>query len=271
MKIGLLCCFYNCAKEIPEVLRPWLMLKGHEVSISVSHGMFQEYKDLYYEDNDNDTLETIQRFYKDKKIDYFYNSIQPETEAQVRNHSLEFLLTQNCDVIWLLDGDEYYRLSEIQNIISLVKTNPEIAWFYLNFKNYFGDGSKWVDGFCPSRIFQTQFKDLQLLRMYYDNDVCYSNSKQEVINYKNLPSLIIPKNVAHIRHLSWTNDKGLRKIEYQLRHFGGACSYRWNRSESQIELNEFYYKERGQPVPEVFIDELNSQDIRVEESAIGSD
>lgn len=248
MKIGILGCFYNCNDLIAKVLEPWLFLKGnsnHEFVITGVHTMFNEYSEL----DDEYEIETYESLLK-LNLDFVHSSIIPMDEASARNIPLNYLLNKECDVIWLLDGDEIYTVKEINDIITYIEPyliNSSNAYFSINFKNLFDTKDKFIDGFCPPRIFNNKInKGVSIF--YWDNDIMYKDKTP----YKNLVNLQIPRSVAHVEHHTWlSNETSKKKIQYQLKHFKGICGYKWNEDENKIEINEDHYKQQNLPTPKI--------------------
>ena len=173
----------------------------------------------------------------------------PLTESQARNQCLEYLLHSDVDLIWLLDGDEFYSVDQIREIIYFVekRMTETNSYFSINFKNHVFDGVEWVDGFCPPRIF---FKKIHggIDQFYWDNDITYLDGT----NYKVLNEIKIPRETAHIRHMTWLHENGKEKYEYQVKHFG-QCSYKWNYETEKLEFDLDYYEKHSLPVPELKI------------------
>ena len=115
----------------------------------------------------------------------------------------------------------------------------------------------WTDGFCPPRIFKTE----ELGEFYWDNDISFykKGSKEEVTRQEERVSMIIPKGLAHVRHMTWlSNEKGKKKVEYQNRHFGHngehCCSYAWSHDKNELIFNEAYYKHHNLVLPTIYED-----------------
>ena len=164
---------------------------------------------------------------------------------------MQYLKIKECDLIWLVDGDEFYTIQDIQNIINFVTLNNNSFWYTINFKNYIFDGKQWIDGFCPSRIFKTNFNDLTIDSFYWDNDILYKDLKSNKFNYKDLIKLEVPKDVAHIKHMTWIHENGKNKYEYQMKHFG-YCGYKWNYDESKLEFDKDFYLKIRQELPTIY-------------------
>jgi len=246
MKIGVIGCFYDCAKDLTMVLDPWLQLKKNQgLVLTAVNALFKENSDLGIENNDIETRRAISAV----DIDYRHFSPVPLTEAQARNECLNYLLSTNVDAVWLLDGDEFYTVDQIREIIYFVSerySDPN-AYFSINFKNHVFDGVQWVDGFCPPRIFSTKIRG-GLDQFYWDNDVMYNDGT----NYKMMNEIKVPKEVAHVRHMTWLHENGKAKYEYQVKHFG-HCSYKWNYEEEKLEFDLDFHEKHNIPIPELKI------------------
>ena len=155
----------------------------------------------------------------------------------------------NCDVIWMVDADEFYSLEDIKNIVNFINENPNYCWYSINFKNYIFDGKQWIDGFCPPRIFKSKFDSMVIDSFFWDNDIAYQKNN-EFINYKKLLSLEIPKQIAHIKHMTWLHENGKLKYEYQIKHFG-HCGYKWNYESNELEFNSDFYLKINQELPKI--------------------
>ena len=149
----------------------------------------------------------------------------------------------------MVDGDEFYQINDIQNIINFVKNNPNNYWYSINFKNYVFNGKQWIDGFCPPRIFKVKSDSLNIDQFYWDNDILYKESDKN-ISYKSLSNLEIPREIAHIKHMTWLHSNGKLKYEYQMKHFG-HCGYKWNYELDKLEINQEFYLKTNQEIPKI--------------------
>jgi len=240
MKIGIIYCAYNCKPYIENSLFPFIEAKNKKIinEICAVSIPFLEYYEI---SNKNDgTTESLFNFYKDQLIDNIFTGPTHIQEHQARDLCLQYLKVKDCDIIWMVDGDEFYSISDIESIKRFVESNPDYYWYSINFKNYIFDGKQWIDGFCPPRIFKTKFNSLSIDKFYWDNDILYKNDKEESFNYKNLQNTQIPKEVAHIKHMTWLHSNSKEKYEYQMKHFG-HCGYFWNQDKQEIEFNKEFY------------------------------
>jgi hypothetical protein len=245
-KFGIVFCAYNEEKWARESLAAFVdASKRHDMLISVVSVPFLEYADtqfICYEDN---TVGIMREFLKEGKIQALFDEPRFIQESQARNICLEFLMQRGCSYIFIVDADELYSQSDIDNIIRYVEQRPEVDYFKVDFKNYVFDGNAWITETYFPRIFKTDSAE-GIAGFYWDNDVLYNDGR----TYKQLSCCLIPEAVAFVKHMSWTNDKGERKVAYQMKHFG-LCSYVWNSSINSLEFNQEYYRQRNEPLPQL--------------------
>lgn len=240
MKIGVLFAPYNCAADINRLVEPFL---GEEFVISACNIQF----DVFDTPPDEDTFKALSSH---PAISFIATSPIPLREDAARNMALSYLLEKDVDFIWILDGDEFYTKEQVQGIVKEIRGKHLYEAFYsINFKNYIFDGKSWIDGFCPPRIFSNKIYG-GIDSFYWDNDLSYKNGKP----HSRLLNVIIPKPVAHVKHMTWLHSNGKSKVEYQMKHFNGVCSYIWNEDKKVLEFNPNFYKSRGIKEPEVFND-----------------
>jgi len=258
MKIGLLVCAYGTPEYFNTVLDPWLEYKNlNSLKIAVVHGQFLEHHLNGYKDNDQETQKLIK---EQSSLDFIYlqndyedlNRINIfQTESEIRNKGLNYLISQDCDFIWLLDLDEVYSLDEIKRTVSYIENEAFIHWFSIEFKNLVFNEKTYINGFKPPRIFRTNINGLKLNHFYWDNDIEYcvplSNYR---VDYKQLTTLTVPKTICNPLHYTWLNNNiSKKKIEYQEKHFanGAGCSFRWG--QNGLEWNENFFRKTGQNIP----------------------
>jgi len=253
MKIGIIYCAYNCFSYVQKSLHCFLEAKqqGLISEISAVSIPFAEYFDLnQIKDNTTDFLIHL---HQKNLIDKVFTQPNYIQEHKARDLCLQYLKNINCDVIWMVDGDEFYSIEDINNIINFINNNPNYYWYSINFKNYIFDGKQWIDGFCPPRIFRTKSDILNIDKFYWDNDLAYKDENGKIFNYKLLDNLTIPKEITHIKHLTWLHENGKLKYEYQMKHFGN-CGYLWNYEKEQLEFNEDFYIKNNIKKPLINID-----------------
>lgn len=257
MKIGILFMSYNNLDTMEKSLSPFIIAKdkelgGHEFVISCVTVPFAEYKDLpgFVEDNvSHRMLETLNVM---RKIDYLTMHPQFIKEHEARNNGLIPLLIDNCDIIINIDGDEIINLKEFEKAIQFVEENPLYPWFKLCYKNYIFDEKHYLaEPFSPPRIWRTKYNGMTFKGFSWDNDA-YWEKDGIVYPQISMSRLIIPQNIFWAKHLTWLNNLNSKlKISYQLKHFNGICSYKWNEEKQTVEFNEDYYKKAWKPLPEV--------------------
>lgn len=242
MKIGIIYCGYNTEEYISETIKPWIEAKKFfNLKISAVSVPFEEYFSLQ-QVNDK-TTEILKNLLEKKEIDSLFTEPKYIKENIARNFCLNYLLNYNPEFIMLVDSDEFYTIEQIKNIFKFVEENKDINCFEINLKNYILDGKCWSDGFHPPRIFRNNVND-GIAGFYWDNDLIYKNGKNHNSN-----KIIIPKTVAHIKHMTWLNgEKSKLKVQYHMKHFGG-CSYKWNEENKSLEIDWEYYDKMGYERP----------------------
>jgi len=277
MKIGVIFCCYGTPEYISPCLENWLKLKDkYNIKIAAVHGQFKEYHTNGVEDNDYDTQIKLKDLNFNKQIDYLYiqndyNVFYPDsikyngyifqTESEIRDKGLQYLLKENVDYIWLLDLDEFYTEEQIKSIIEYIDDgcNQFYCWWSIPMKNYIFSGKEYIKGFSPPRIFKTKFNDfLNLNKFYFDNDISYiRNPMNANVSYKELPNKKIPdsKIAGGVSHKTWLHSNGEQKVNYQIKHFNGICSYKFNKEKGELEFDKNYYIKYNIPIPEVYEDE----------------
>lgn len=243
MKIGIIYCGYNTEEYIIDSITPWIQAKAdHDIVISAVSVPFLEYKAL--DQKSDNTTSILSDIYKLGGIDSLFTEPKYVKENVARNLSLFSLLAHKPDAIMLVDSDEFYTKENIKNIFDYVRDTPQYDCYEMNLKNYILDGKKWLDRFHVPRIFRND-RNGGINQFYWDNDLIFINGK----THKQVSSVIIPKEVAHIKHLTWlNNEKSKLKVQYHLKHFG-ACSYKWNDAKNELEIDLEYYSKHGYETP----------------------
>jgi hypothetical protein len=268
MKIGVLYVGYNQESYVSHSLSSWIFAKkvnlaNHEYIISAVSLPFKEYKERnIIEDN---TISILDHSLEYKEIDSLIKEPKYISETEARNMSLQFLLANKVDVVILVDSDEFYTLEDIEKIFTYVSLERWISWFAVSLKNYVFDENTYLKiPFTPPRIFRTVTNGYRLLEMSYDNDVTYQTTlltpKGDVvrnISHRDLPTKIIPQNIAFVRHLTWlSNEKTKEKIIYQKSRWGeNGCSFEWNNELNALEFSKAYYLSNHKSYPEILKDE----------------
>lgn len=244
-KIGIIFAAYNCAETFNEFISPWNKFPFCKSICSIP------FKNFPLKDN-KETLEKIKKHFHENQI---FTSDEPLLEAEARDKCLQYLLSNDeLEFVWIVDSDEYYTEEEILRICDFIYRNRTAEWFSLNFKNYVFDGTVWIDGFCPPRIFRVKTLDglAKINKFYFDNDINYKTFfTNQILDYKTLPSINTPKKIAHIKHMTWLHSNGQEKVEYQNKHFGGICSYKWNKKKKKLQFNNEYFRKYNKEKPEL--------------------
>lgn len=248
MKFGIIYCGYNNLELTKQSLPVWIEAsKERDIKIAAVSVPFAEYKQIT---NFNDgTTQYIKQLDKQGLIDVCFDNPTFIKEADARNLCLFYLLSKEMDYIFIVDSDELYTKQQIFNILNYVEENKQIDCFEINLKNYIFDGKSWIDGFHPFRIFKTKCYG-GLRNFFYDNDVVYNDG----VIHKQTKTALIPKEVAHIKHITWLNKDGKQKVQYHLKHFGD-CSYKWNEQLQTLEIDFDYYKRHNYQIPIIFREE----------------
>lgn len=238
MKVGILGAFYNCAKDVPTVLSPFL---ERGFTISACNIQFSEFGPP----PDTETYDALMSL----RYDTICVNVSPVPmkEHEARSMAMKYLLEEDVDYVWILDGDEFYTKEEVDAIVKFLSTQPldSETYYSIAFKNYVFDGKTWIHGFRPPRIFSNRIKG-GLSRFYWDNDVVYKDGSA----YSTLTETKISESVAHVRHMTWLHSNGKEKVKYQLKHFG-ECSYRWDEKENLLKFDEMFYARQGKRIPEL--------------------
>lgn len=256
MKIGVLFTIYNCESYVDDCLRPWFNLKNeYDITMACTSGMFKPYLELGFKPKNKTTLQKLIQYDIDYLISTGSNSLIDEDQS--RNNALNFL-KKNCDIIWIVDGDEFYSETDIKNIVNHINQNPEFDWYSINFKNYTFTEKTFIDGFCPPRIYRTD-RNGGIDKFYFDNHILYNDGDV----FENKRNKSISRNVAWIEHYSWLNkdSRSKEKIDYQNQRFGGGCAFKWNEECQSLEfVKEFYEKQNLEtPILHETIDKLSKE------------
>lgn len=250
MKLGIIFCGFNEINYVRDSIAPWIEAKKrHDIYIASVSIPFLEYKATPFADYDDGTGQVLKELWMNGKIESHYDKPKFIKEHDARNLPFQYLKqVSNVDYIMLVDADEIYTAEQIDFIFKYVQERPKIDCFKIFLKNYIMDGTKWVDNFCPPRIFKMVSDTAGTSRgFFWDNDVVYLNG----MTHQHLPMDVIPRDQLFVKHMSWTNDKGKRKVEYQMIHFG-SCSYKWNEEKQSLEIDYSYFDKIGEPHPTIY-------------------
>ena len=240
MKIGILLSSYNSEDYIDECLQPWIELRDeYNISFACVSGMYREYIDFGFKCRNKETLAKLAKY----ELDFLLATSGSKClmdENGSKNAALN-VLKDKCDLVWILDSDEFYTERQIRSILEFIENSPQYDWYGVNFKNSTFEKKLWIDGFCPPRIFRTDRHD-GISHFYFDNHIIYNNGE----SFDSKPNIGIPRNVAWVKHYSWLNEdtRSKEKVKYQEKRFSGNCAFEWDDLEGKLKFsNKFYNNE----------------------------
>jgi hypothetical protein len=244
MKIGILFTIYNCENYVDDCLKPWFNLKEkYDITMACTSGMFKPYLELGFEPKNKKTLQKLIQYDIDYLISTGSNSLIDEDQS--RNNALNFL-KKNCNIIWIVDGDEFYTENQIINIVNFIESTPNTDWYSINFKNYTFTNDLFINGFCPPRIFKTD-RYSGIDKFYFDNHITYMDGSDFITKH----TLSIPRNIAWVKHFSWLSDdpRTPEKIKYQNSRFLNGCYFKWDDNNKQLDFDENFFKKVNEEKP----------------------
>lgn len=234
-------------KDLIDVFEPF---KKFNCNFYISNCLLTHNYKFQNIDQNRETLEFLEEFKKANIIKDFTGKYD---EIEARNLHFPF---SGEDLIWILDGDEFYTKEQVESILEYVESKPFIDVFNIPFKNYIFYGDEYIEGFCPPRIYRSVLNNgWNFNRFYNDNDGQYLDS--DGLNHKlnDICQKNIPKKVVNggVKHMTWLHSKGEQKYNYQMNYFG-HCSYIWNQQTKKLEFNKDYYKKYNLPIPAIYKD-----------------
>lgn len=247
-KIAILSLLFGVSKkDLIDVFKPF---SDFNCNYYVSNCLLtQAYK--YHNISENkETSEFLQQI-KIEKLKQDFTGKYSDTEA--RNLLLPF---GNEDLIWILDGDEFYTKNQVARIIEYVDSKPFIDVFNMPFKNYIFYGDEYIEGFCPPRIYRSVLNNGWNFDHFYDeNDGQYLDENGFIHTLNDVCQKSIPKKTIDggIKHMTWLHSNGEKKYKYQMDYYG-HCSYYWNEKTQKLEFNKDYYKKYNLPLPKILKD-----------------
>ncbi len=264
LKLGIIFCAYGIPEYVGQSINSWIKAKEkYDIKIAAVHGQFKEYHENGIEDKDEATLLHLGVLSGEKKIDYlyyqnnYYNNEQKiyQTEAEIRDKGLQYLLDENVDYVMLWDSDEAITDIEIDNLFTYLQDPDNQLYTYhrIEYKNLIWN-NKFIRGFNPKRVFKVDFENHKLYKCYNDNDFLYhtklTNSSIKIYRDEQFSGKQIPINLINPLHFSWNDyERSKKKIDYQ-RARGWDCSYTYD--DKEISFNLEYYKKKGENPPEIF-------------------
>ena len=253
MKIGVLFTVYNCEDYLNDCLSPWFELKDkYDIVFASNSGMFSDYLHLGIPYRNEETLKILSNYDMDFLITTKGKNLLGEDES--RNLCLDYLNKRNCDLIWVLDGDEIYTKEQIENILEYIQRNPNYDYYSVNFKNLTISENYHLD-YTHERITWANRHD-GIKSFYFDNQFIFNDGTL----LKDSSGIEIPKSVAHILHKSWLSSdiRTKDKIIYQRHRYNGddgqrpihcRCTYEWNEEKNRLEFSKEFHECRGVEIP----------------------
>lgn len=255
MKIGVLLSAYNSENYIDDCLKPWMELKNDfDIYFACVSGMYKEYIDFGFKSRNKETLAKLAKY----ELDFLISTAGSKClmdENGSKSAALNALKNQ-CDLVWILDSDEFYTKEQIKSIINYIKSTPEFDWYSVNFRNSIFEKNLWIDGFCPPRIFRTDRYD-GISHFYFDNHIIYNNGEA----FDSKPNCHIPRNIAWVKHYSWLNidTRSKEKVKYQELRFSGNCGFTWDDVNEKLSFSDNYYRDREKPILHETIEKVSDE------------
>jgi hypothetical protein len=247
MRIGVIFAIYNCEEYVESCLSPWFKMKEKfDIITTVTSGRFNDYAHLGIPNKNKGTLKKLVNW----NLDFMSitNGENLLTEDNSRNLCLNFLKPYECDLIWLVDGDEIYTVEQIESIIKYIESTPEIEGYSICLKNYTIIYPLFEPWYRPS-IYRNRIYG-GIGRFYFDSLFVYLD---EIHGIKDIEVVKIPKNIAFIEHFTWlsNNSSTKDKILYQNERYLGnpGCRCVFEIDEIGLKYSEFFHKCRNIQIP----------------------
>jgi len=249
MKIGIIFSLYGCEDYLDRCLFPWIKLRKElNLVLTACNGMYNDFLQYGFKDKSHKSL--IKAIGKD--FDFLINTTGEYLwdEQNSKNYPLNYLKDRSVDLIWIVDGDEFYTEENIRKIINFIQSNPNPDAYAVHFKNYTIKIPYWTEGFCRESIYWVN-RNGGISDFHFDTYMRYNDGKtiNQTQNF-----VRIPKKVSLIDHNSWLSDDPRipEKVVYQNGRFWGnegeRCSFTYNESEG-LKFNKNFWDSRGLEVP----------------------
>ena len=252
MRIGVIFCIYGCEDYVDGCLAPWFNLSSEfDFIFTLTSGRFKDYADLNIPDRNKPTLKKLIEW------EFNYMSITGGDkildEDTSRNRCLEFLKPYQCDLIWLVDGDEFYTEQQIKDIIFYIGSTPEQEAYSIWLKNYTIKFPLYTGKWDRPTIFRNR-KWGGINRFYFDSNFVFTD---EIHSIRDLEINSIPRKICFLEHHSWLPSQATKdKIAYQNLRYHGVnheipegcrCSFEWG--ENGLQFSSSFWKCRGLQIP----------------------
>lgn len=253
MKVGVIFAIYNCKEYVDRCLSPWFKLRDkHDFILTVTSGRFKDYLDLGIPNKNYQTLKELVKWEFDFMSVTGGKNLLDEDSS--RNRCLDYLKPHGCDLIWLVDGDEFYTEDQIERILDFIKETPEKEAFSLWLKNYTVRVPLFTKFNRPTIYRNRLYGGID--RFYFDSYFSFADGIHEI---KSLEIFPIPPEIAFVEHYSWLSTDAIKdKIKYQNKRYCGPggdfpeearCSFKWNPDLDNLEFNESFYSFYGSQIP----------------------
>jgi len=262
MRIGVIFCIYGCEDYVDRCLTPWFNLSSEfDFIFTLTSGRFKDYVNLGIPDRNKATLEKLIGW------EFNYMSITRGDkildEDSSRNRCLDFLKPHQCDLIWLVDGDEFYTEQQIKDIILYVESTPEEEAYSIWLKNYTIKYPLFTGKWDRPTIFRNR-KWGGINRFYFDSNFVFSD---QIHSIRDLEINAIPRKICFLEHYSWLPTQTTKdKISYQNLRYDGPegcrCSFEW--AENGLRFSDSFWNCRGLQIPILCEFSSNTKDVSLQ-------
>lgn len=259
MKVGIIFAIYNCEEYVDKCLEPWLKLRdSHNLILTCTSGRFKPYKDIGIKDKNQKTISKLVT----KELDFIATTAGENLidEDSSRNVCLNYLKPHKCDIIWLVDGDEFYTEKQIKDILNYVESNPTEEAFSIYFKNYTTDYPYFIEPWSRPTLYRNRLYG-GIGDFYFDSFFRFVDGKHSI---DDLHVHQIPKYISFIEHYSWVSREATTdKIRYQKIRYAKYWDKHNNKTievpedgrsmctsvDGKVFLSKKFYKVRGSIMP----------------------
>ncbi len=260
-RIGVIYTAYQAEDLIEASLMPWLKaraakLGGHEFIICAVCAPFDGFN--HSATPIDSTRQALMAWRIVDEIDHLVSSFVPIKETEARGRALRWLVDEaKVDLLWMVDGDEFYQERDILGALAFVESNPLVDWFRLCLRNYVFDSRTYlVDPFTPPRIHRVHLGGYRAHGFWDDNNVTYGGTiTRDLKRDTDFASMTVPKEAAYVRHESWlSNERSRAKIAYQTDRWPSS-SFSWDDSKGGLIWNAAHFARLGESIPETARDD----------------
>ena len=259
MTVGIIFAIYNCEEFVDNCLEPWLKLRdSHNLILTCTSGRFKPYQDIGIKDKNQKTISKLVT----KGLDFISTTAGENLidEDSSRNICLDFLKPHKCDIIWLVDGDEFYTEKQIIDILNYIDLNPEEEAFSLYLKNYTTNYPYFTAPWSRPTLYRNRLYG-GIDNFYFDSYFRFADKKHTI---DDLHIKQIPKHISFIEHHSWVSREATTdKIKYQKVRYATYWDKKSNTTinvpkdgrcmctsvDGEIFLSEKFHKIRGSIMP----------------------